>query len=277
MSALPGWFGPLVLGFFGLVVGSFANVVIYRLPRGESLSHPPSHCPACGHPIRWWDNVPVVSWLLLGGQCRDCGAPISPRYPLVEAAMGFLWAGAGVWYAMGPRTGPAIVLLSLLLMLSLIDLDTMRLPNALVGLLFGAGVVLAAIAQFTGVPLMPLVPAAANGILAQPLAVALIGVLAGAGLSLGIAQAYSSVRGAQGFGMGDVKLLGAIGVYLGLYVMMVLFVASLVGALWGVASKRVESLRSRMPFGPFIALATVVVLVWGPPAWDWYASLVGLA
>lgn len=277
MSALPGWFGPLALGLFGLVIGSFANVVIYRLPRGESLSRPPSHCPACGHSIRWRDNVPVVSWLVLRGCCRDCSASISPRYPLVEAAMGVLWAGAGLLCGMGPCTVAAVVLVSLVLVLSLIDLDTMRLPNELVGLLFVAGVVLAAIAQFTGAPLMPLVPAAANGILAQPLAVALIGVFAGAGVSLGIAQVYSSVRGAQGFGMGDVKLLGAIGVYLGLYVIMVLFVASLVGAVWGVASKQVASLRSRVPFGPFIALATVVVLAWGQPAWRWYASLVGLA
>jgi len=191
--------------------------------------------------------------------------------------MALLWAGTASFYDLGPRTVPATILLSLLLVLSLIDLDTMRLPNILVGLAFGVGVVLAMVTQFTAVPLMPLAPAAAHGILAQPLAIAAAGVLAGAGLSFGIAQAYSSVRGTQGFGMGDVKLLGAVGVYLGLYVLMVLFVASLIGALWGVASNRVESLRSRVPFGPFIALATLVVLVGGPPVWGWYASLVGLA
>ncbi len=276
MSAVPDWFGPLVLGLFGLVIGSFANVVIWRFPRGESLSHPPSHCPTCGHAIRWRDNVPVLSWLLLRGRCRDCGAPISPRYPAVEAAMGAVWAGAALFYGMGPRTASAIVLLSLLLVLSLIDLDTMRLPNVLVGLLFCAGVGLAVVSQLSDVALMPLVPTAGSGAFAHPLFVGLVGALAGAGVSLGIALAYSTLRGTQGFGMGDVKLLGAIGIYLGPYVLMVLFFASLMGAVWGVASRQVESLRSRMPFGPFIALATLVVLAWGERVWTWYASLVGL-
>ncbi|HET6351948.1 MAG TPA: prepilin peptidase [Coriobacteriia bacterium] len=277
MLEVPSWLGPLLLGVFGLLIGSFGNVVIYRLPRGESLNYPASHCPACGHPIRWYHNVPVLGWLWLRGKCADCGDPISTRYPLVEAAMGLLWWLAGSYYHMGPKTVPAIVLFTLLLLLSMIDIDVMRLPNVLVAGLFGSGLVLAAAAKLIGWAAMPLVPASAGGWPADPLYGALAGVLLGAGLSLGLAALYSAVRKADGFGMGDVKLLGAIGVFVGPYAVMVLFLASILGVLWMLPAGRLKGWREKMPFGPFIAAATVVVVFGGEPLWQWYMRLAGLA
>jgi len=263
-----------LLGVLGLVFGSFANVVIWRFPRGESLSSPPSHCPRCGHPIRWRDNIPVVSWLLLRGRCRDCGEPISARYPLVEAASGLLWVLAGVLYGISAQTGVAVFLFYLLLVLSMVDLDTMRLPNPLVALLASAGVAGVLISQVAGIPAAPLTPSSW-----APLPAALIGAALGAGVSLAVASAYRAVRKATGFGMGDVKLLGALGLYFGAYVLMVLFFGSLIGAVAGIifAASSKESLRrKRMPFGPMLALGAVVTAVFGPALWSWYLGLTGL-
>lgn len=274
---VPAWFGPLALGLFGLLIGSFGNVVIYRLPRGESLNSPPSHCPTCGNRIRWYHNVPVVGWLVLRGRCADCGEPISIRYPLVEASMGLLWWYAGVLYGMGPKTVSAVVLFTLLLLLSMIDIDVMRLPNVLVALLFGAGTALAAVSWLTAFKAMPLVPSQPSGWLENPLVAALVGAAVGVGLSLGIAALYSVVRKADGFGMGDVKLLAAVGVFVGPYVVMVLFTASILGTLWMLPASRVKGWRAKMPFGPFIAAAALSVVIWGEALWVWYARLAGLA
>lgn len=262
-----------VLGVLGLVFGSFANVVIWRFPRGESLSQPPSHCPACGHPIRWRDNVPVISWLILRGRCRDCGQPISIRYPLVELGSAALWVLAGVLYGPTARTATAVVLFYLLLILSLIDLDTMRLPNPLVALLAALGGAAVLVSQLTPVDAAPLPPSGWS-----PLVAGLVGVLMGGGVSLAIASLYAALRKTSGFGMGDVKLLGALGLYFGAYVLMVLFVASLLGATIGLAlaaSSR-ESLRTKkIPFGPMLALGSVCTAAVGPAVWGWYMGLIG--
>ena len=145
------WFVPLAVGLFGLLFGSFANVVIWRLPRGESLSTPGSHCPSCETAIGWRDNVPVLSWVMLRGRCRSCAAPISARYPLVELTSGVLWLA--MWAVFGPSLalGFAIAFVYLLMILSFIDLDTMRLPNQLVALLAVIGVAGVVVAQITGV------------------------------------------------------------------------------------------------------------------------------
>jgi len=256
----------------GLVFGSFANVVIWRFPRGESLSTPGSHCPLCDAPIAWYDNIPVVSWLLLRRRCRSCHASISARYPGVELLSGGLWLVAAVVYGVSVQSAFAAAFFYLLMILSFIDLDTMRLPNPLVGLVAAIGAVGAMVAQFGGVAAVPLTP---TGALASPLAAAAIGAAASAGLSLAIAAAYAGVRKAEGFGMGDVKLLGAIGLFLGLYGPMVLFFGSILGAVGGIVEARVrnKSLKSRIPFGPYLAIAAVVVAVWGASAWSWYMGI----
>ncbi len=268
----------LLLGVFGLAFGSFANVVIWRLPRGESLSTPASHCPKCEKPIRWFDNIPVLSWVLLRGRCRDCGAPISARYPLVELSSGALWILAGVLYGFSARTVWAIVLFYLLLILSLIDVDVMRLPNPLVlllGLIGFAGVMLA---QFTTFDAAPIAWAGGQPP-AQPLVSGIVGLVLGGGLSLGIAVLYSAVRNAVGFGMGDVKLLAALGLYFGPFVLMVFFFGSLFGAILGLllARGREELRTRRVPFGPMLALGALVTAVAGPALWAWYAGITQLA
>ena len=272
------WFWPVSLGLFGLLFGSFANVLIWRFPRGESVVAPGSHCPSCEHPIRWYDNVPVVSWILLRGRCRDCGDRISARYPLVEALSGALWLAAGVRFGLSLQAVACVAFFYLLLVLTFIDLDTYRLPNVLVGALAAMGLVGAALSQLTGVSAVPLLRAAAGGLLGQPLVAALSGAALGAGLSGAIAAVYGRLRGRTGLGMGDVKLLGAMGLFLGPYVVLALFVGSIVGAVGGLmdAARSGESATThRVPFGPYLALGGVVSALVGPMVWAWYASLLG--
>lgn len=225
----------VVLALLGAVFGSFANVVVWRFPRGESLSHPPSHCPRCGHAVRWYDNIPVVSWLVLRGRCRDCGQPIPVRYPLVEATSAILWVVAGLRFGSSAAALWAICLFYLLLILSFIDLDTRRLPNPLVGILAAIGLAGVAVSWVTGVTACPLVGLGLPGVLGSPVLGALAGAVLGAGLALLIAVAYEALRGRAGMGMGDVKLLGALGLFLGPFVVLAFFAACVLGATVGLA------------------------------------------
>jgi len=265
------------LALFGLAFGSFANVVIWRFPRGESLSNPGSHCPACDHPVRARDNIPVISWLLLRGRCRDCGKRISIRYPVVEVLSATLWVFAGAAFGVSLKAVAAIVLFYLLLVLAFIDIDTMRLPNPLVVLLGTFGAAGAAVSAILEVEMVP-ITGIAGGVLSNPLAASAVGATAGAGVSLAIALAYQGVRGRQGFGMGDVKLLAAMGVFLGPYVLMAFFMGSIFGAVWGVAAMRHSGAgaTTRFSFGPFLALAGVVTALAGPSLMSWYLGVLGV-
>jgi len=277
MTGFEQGFGLAALALFGLVFGSFGNVVIYRLPQGMSLSYPPSTCPKCDSAIRWYDNVPVLGWIRLRGRCRDCHEPISARYPLVELTSGALWLIAGLAFSLEPTTAGAVVLFYLLLLLTFIDLDTMRLPNSLVATLAGLGVALVLVSQFSNLDILPLMPTG-NSWLSGPLATAVLGVLLGGGLSLGVALLYERVRGRSGFGMGDVKLLAAMGLYLGPFVLLALFFGSMGGAAYGILASRgkSEGLAAKFPFGPFLALGGVVTAIVGPELMTWYFGLVGL-
>jgi leader peptidase (prepilin peptidase) / N-methyltransferase len=272
------WLYLVSLFIFGLVFGSFGNVVIWRLPRGESLSHPGSHCPKCRTPIRWYDNIPLLSWMLLRARCRKCGEPISWRYPAVELTSGLLWLGAGWRFGWTPAVGGAIAFLYLLLLLAFIDWDTMRLPNSLVGLLFGIGLLGATVSQLTPLSVTPLLAWTGEGPLTQPLAGAALGAILGGGVVLLISLTYAAVRKTQGMGMGDVKLLAAIGVYLGPYSIMALFLGTMLGAAYGLIPVRGshEGGRRKFPFGPFLASGGALTLFFGPQIWSWYASLAKL-
>jgi leader peptidase (prepilin peptidase)/N-methyltransferase len=270
----------VALGMFGLIFGSFANVVIWRVPRRESVVSPGSHCPKCGRPIRGYDNIPVLSWLLLGAKCRDCGAPISWRYPLVEAVSGVAWLSAGIVFGLRPQALVAVALFYLLLILACIDLDVMRLPNVLVAIVAAIGLAAAVISQLTGVPLAPLTPPATAGPLSQPLVFALTGVLVGGGFVALVNGAYSGVRRRRGFGMGDVKLAAAAGLYLGPYVLLALMFGSLLAVVGGVAltAGRGEGpvAQRRFPFGPFLAGGIVAAALAGPALLAWYVLTVRL-
>jgi leader peptidase (prepilin peptidase) / N-methyltransferase len=261
---------PYFLFAFGLVFGSFGNVVIWRFPRGDSLSHPGSRCTSCGDPIAWYDNVPVLSWLALRARCRSCSAAIPWRYPAVELLSGVLWLLA--WFLAGPTMALpfAVFFFYMLLLLAFIDLDTMRLPNTLVGLLAAvgaAGVIISALTSLAAGPLIPPTPGV------SPISWALAGVLAGAGPALLMSVAYSAVRGSNGLGMGDVKLLAAMGLYLGPYAALVLFVGSVFGVLAAVLFRGEGGASRKIPFGPSLALAGVVVALWGSDLVRWYLSL----
>jgi leader peptidase (prepilin peptidase) / N-methyltransferase len=239
---------------FGLIVGSFLNVVAHRLPAGASLARPRSQCPACLAPVRPYDNVPVLSWLVLRGRCRDCAATISPRYPLVEAGTAALWAAVAlVHHDDATRLVLGLVLVTLLVPMALIDLDTRRIPNQLTG----AGALLA---LGLGLALDP------GG---QPERL-LAGAAAG-GFFLLAALAHP-----KGMGMGDVKLAGVLGLFLGAAVAPALLVALVAGvAVGGVIIARVGAAagrRTKVPFGPFLALGGVVAVLAGDPLVELYLS-----
>jgi len=274
VSVLPEWFALLVFVLFGLLFGSFGNVVIWRLPRAESIVSPGSHCPACGHQVRGYDNIPVISWLVLRGRCRDCGEPIAVRYVVVEAASGVLFGLAAFRYGASWQATVAAACFWLLLVLAIIDLDHMRLPNVLVALLAGIGVLGAVVSEQFDVTLAPLT----YGWVAHPLLLSVLGAALGMGLSGGVAALYGLVRHKRGLGMGDVKLLGALGLLTGPYVVLALFAGSILGLVAGLwASRGSELSETRIPFGPWLAMGGIVVMLGGPSVWEWYAHAVGIA
>jgi leader peptidase (prepilin peptidase)/N-methyltransferase len=245
--------GAVIGAVMGVLFGSFFNVVAYRLPRGESLARPRSRCPGCQTPIKPYDNVPVLSWLLMRGRCRSCGTRISPRYPIVEAGTGLLCALVVIAKGADEDVLLALALVLLLVPVTLIDLDHRIIPNKL--MIVGA-VVAPALVLLT----------APDDILEHVIA----GVAAG-GFFLLAVLAYP-----RGMGMGDVKLAGVLGLFLGRAVAPGVFVALVAGTLIGaliMARKGVhEGRKTAVPFGPFLALGGVVALFAGDAMVDWYLS-----
>ena len=265
LAALPDLLRPPLwewtAGLLGLVVGSFANVCIHRIPRGESVGYPPSRCPACGAAIRPWDNVPVLSYLLLRGRCRACRVPISPRYPLVEAANGAAWAAVAAVYGPTPAAGVAMALVTALLVLSLIDLDHHLLPNVITRPGIAAG--LAASALLPGPPTaLEAALSAAGGYLAF----------------FAVAETYRRTRGVEGLGQGDWKLAAMLGAFLGWQKMLLtIFVASVAGTLVGglLILFAGRDGRHALPLGTFLGLAGILVVLAGDPVLAWYAGFFG--
>ncbi len=234
----------VLAALFGAIIGSFLNVVAYRLPRGESLSTPGSRCPSCETPIKWYDNVPVVGWLWLRGRCRSCGEPISPRYPLVEAGTAVLCAGAVATQHSAGKAALGFVLILFLVPLALIDLETRLLPNKIT-------LPAAIVALVIGTALDP------SGEVERLIA----GVAAGGFLFV----AWFAYPGGMGFG--DVKLAAVLGLFLGRAVGPAMLVALVAGVVVGVAiMQRVgvdAGRKTKVPFGPFLALGGVVAIYAG--------------
>ncbi|QHT55835.1 prepilin peptidase [Cellulomonas sp. H30R-01] len=252
---------PVVVGLLGLLVGSFLNVVVWRVPRGESVVHPPSACPRCGHAIRARDNVPVVSWLLLRGRCRDCGAPISARYPAVEAATGVLFA-LTAWFAGPTWILPALLYLAAIsVALTLIDIDTKRLPDAIVLPSYPVALALLALAS------------------ANPGGTsdwgALVRALAG-GAILFVVYLVTVLVYPAGMGLGDVKLAGVLGLYLGWFgwgaLLVGWFAAFLLGGVYavGLLVAGRAGRKSGIPFGPWMLAGAAVGVVVGESIWGAY-------
>lgn len=244
----------LTLFPFGLVVGSFLNVAIHRVPRKESVVWPASHCPRCGTTLRRRDNVPVLSYLALRGRCRECRELISPRYPLVELATGLLFSAAAYRFGPSPELVSALILVCTLLVLGGTDLEHRLLPNAIVLPALVAGLAVSALADperwWT-------YPAAALGV---------------GGFLLALALVYPG-----GMGMGDVKMGAMLGAFLGGYAALAVFAGALAGALAGgalMAAGRAGR-RARLPFGSFMALGGLAALFFGPGVWGGYLRLLG--
>jgi leader peptidase (prepilin peptidase) / N-methyltransferase len=258
------WLLLVPVGLVGLVVGSFLNVVIWRVPRGESIVRPPSHCPACDHAVRPRDNVPVLSWLLLRGRCRDCGAGISIRYPLVELTT------AGVFVALSVRIGlepelPAYLYLGAIgVALAMIDIDVKRLPNAIV------------LPSYIVMAVLLGTAAAIQGEWSTLLRAVLAG-LALYGFYFLLMLVYP-----RGMGFGDVKLAGILGGALGWLgwgeLVVGSFLAFLVGGVFGLALMVVgrAGRKSAIPFGPWMLLGALLGILWGGALADLYLdSLTG--
>lgn len=279
------------VGLFGLLVGSFLNVVIYRVPNGMSVISPPSACPGCGSGIKAYDNVPVLSWLALRGKCRSCREPISARYPLVEAGVGVFFAVVAVWWwmaslnqtpaagsiagggpsALGDTVSDVLVLVAFLWLagvsvsLALIDLDTQKLPNAIVLPSYVIGGVLLATAGILSGDLDALIRAG-------------IGMVA-----LWVAYFLMAMLYPGGMGFGDVKLAGVLGLYLGFVgwgaLLVGAFAAFFLGGLYAITLMILKKAgrKSGIPFGPWMLGGAWIGIFAGNTLWTSYLSLLGVA
>ncbi len=242
----------------GTCIGSFLNVCIYRIPAGLSVAYPPSSCPLCEASIRWYDNIPVVSYILLRGRCRGCTAPIAIRYPLVEMLTGL--AAWCVFAKHGPTAATLtyFVFIAVLIVITFIDIDHQIIPDIL---------------SLPGIPLF-----LAAGLWTTPItwSEALIGITVGGGSLLLVALIYRQLTGKDGMGMGDVKLLAMIGALIGWQgVCFTIFFSSVVGSLAGLLlmMKSGGNLKTRLPFGPFLAMGAVAYVFYGPELIDAYLGL----
>jgi leader peptidase (prepilin peptidase)/N-methyltransferase len=252
-----------------LIVGSFANVCIHRIPLGEPIGSPPSRCPGCRKPIRPWDNIPVLSYLLLRGKCRNCGTPISIRYPLVEAANALAWWAVAALYGPTLAAAVAMALVSTLLVLSLIDLDHHILPDVITL----PGIVAGLAASYA----LHRVAARAEGAMLggahawEPAAAAAVGYAVFAAM----AWAGRKYYGQEALGRGDWKLAAMLGAFLGFKgLLLTVFIGSLLGAVIGVSliAARKATRTTAIPFGTFLGLAGILVVLVGAPLWRWYTA-----
>lgn len=247
----------ILLAVVGLAVGSFLNVIVHRLPRGQSIVFPPSACARCGARIRWYDNVPIVGWLVLRGRCRDCHERISLRYPVVEivtmaAFLACYWRFGLEWLLL-----PRLFLSAALIALFAIDLEHQLLPNAIT------------------------VPGIAVGVLCSLMLPpgprdSLLGVALGGGVLWAIGEAWYRLRHMEAMGFGDVKMLAMVGAFLGWKLVVVTFVlSSLIGGLFAalLLAARRTTLTSLIPFGTFLAVAAYIAALWGQSMMEWYLSL----
>jgi leader peptidase (prepilin peptidase)/N-methyltransferase len=241
---------------FGLLAGSFLNVCIYRLPRRESLNWPGSHCTSCDRPLSWYENVPLASWLLLRGRCRTCASPISIVYPLIEASTAVAFVAAFYLYGLTPLLAVRLLFACAMIVLFMIDLRHRILPNVITvpGILAG----------FVASLWLP------PGWMSS-----LIGLAVGGGVLFAIGEGYYWLRGVEGMGMGDVKMLAMIGAFLGWPLMLLtLILASFSGALIGIAmmSSGRGSMKAALPVGTFLAIGALVSAVAGDAIVSWYLS-----
>ncbi len=256
-----------IVFLFGLAVGSFANVIIYRLPQGKSIVLPRSYCPSCRKPIAPWDNIPLLSFILLRGRCRRCGAAISARYPLVELLMGLLFVAA---YLLLASRGERVILFPFfwyftftLVVLALIDLEHFILPDVLTYSLLGGGLLLAVLSPGRFGP-----PGIGPSLLWS-----LIGAAVGGGSLWLIGILGKAVFRKEAMGLGDVKLMAAVGAWQGWgMALFAIFLGALVAAVVGIGLilGRKAEWGSKIPFGPYLAIGSLLALFFGQTLISWY-------
>jgi leader peptidase (prepilin peptidase)/N-methyltransferase len=257
----------MIIAFiFGAVIGSFLNVCIVRIPHGDSIIEPGSHCPGCQSAIHFYDNIPVISYFLLLGRCRRCSMRISPRYLVVELMMAFLVMALYHEFGLSLAFFVSVIFVAALVVISFIDLavrivpDAISLPGIVAGLLFSL------IARYLIHDSADLVP--------SPLS-ALLGVLVGGGFLLALAWAYEAFTGVEGMGGGDIKLLAMIGAFLGWpSIPVTLFLSSLSGSVIGISAMLIKGVGRKyaLPFAPFLCLGALLYLFFGREIIDFYIS-----
>lgn len=251
---------PITIFILGLLIGSFLNVCIYRIPRGESIAFPPSHCTSCGNDIKSYDLIPVISWILLGGKCRNCKEKISSRYALVELITATLFLLTYFQYAVSISLLKFLILIPFLIVIAMIDYDSMEVYTTTTWLAIAIGII------FIGV----------NFYLAQPVATYIYGGLLGAGIITFIILGSKLILGQEGMGWGDAEICGLCGLFLGFKLtFMMLFFSFIIGGGVGVylLTFKKKKGRSEMPFGPSIIMATFLIMIYGEKILNWYLNL----
>jgi leader peptidase (prepilin peptidase)/N-methyltransferase len=273
---------PVFVFLFGLIIGSFLNVCIVRVPSGKSIVLPASACTKCGAPIRPWDNIPVISYLLLSGKCRKCKTKISPMYPLVELLTGLLFLACYEAFGLTVETAKWAAFSALLIVLVFTDLRERLLPDVVNYTGFGLGLLFSLFtAPSDGMALW-----LANHVFDYPpprpflsLADALFGAAIGSGLLWLVSEAYFRLRGREGMGLGDVKMMLMAGAFLGARrTLLTIFAGSVLGSVLGLAFMLIRRKGSEyeLPFGTFLGMGALLVVFFGTPLINWYQSLLGM-
>ena len=283
LNLVPPVVGYVIAGVFGAIIGSFLNVVIHRVPLEESIVFPNSRCPSCGAVISFYDNIPVLTYVLLGAKCRKCKEHISFRYPAVELLTAALFIAVAWHDGLSAALPFDLVFASALLALVFIDAEHMILPNVITypGIVF-ALIARVAIPLLTGTPHFDDVPSLAHGALAGmplwavSLAGALIGALIGGGSLWLMGWTWEKLRGIEAMGLGDVKMMFMVGAYLGWRLtILTIFVGVLGGSVIGIllmARQRQRNMQMLLPFGVFLGIGAIAALLFGAPLVEWYAG-----
>jgi leader peptidase (prepilin peptidase) / N-methyltransferase len=258
---MPYWYPWAVAGLFGALLGSFLNVVIHRLPLGESVVTPRSRCPGCSTPIAWYDNVPVLSWLLLRGRCRACARPISVQYPLIELVTALLWLAAIARFGVGVEGLRSAIFLTLLLAIAIIDARHFIIPDHLSLGGLAAGLALAAVPG------------------SFPFTSALLGAGLGYAFLWAIALGGERLFRKPALGVGDIHMMAMVGAFLGVSgALLTILLGSVLGLLIGVPISwwrgRLKALGTYLPLGTFLAMGAAISHAWGDGIIDWYLRLV---
>lgn len=281
LTGLPETFAYLFIFIFGTAVGSFLNVVIHRVPNEESVVFPNSACPNCNQPIKPYDNIPIFSWLILGGKCRNCRNPISPRYLFVELLTGLLFGV--VYWSVGLNAFLPVVLIfvSAIVALVFIDAGHMILPNVITypllvfallvrfvfPLLFGAN-------YFADFHIFPLNQIQNSPVWLTSIIGAILGALAGGGSLWLVGEIWKRLRGVEAMGLGDVKMMFAVGALLGWRLTLLsIFIGAFTGAIIGVfliARQKEKDFQAQIPFGIFLGIGSIISLLFGEQIIRWY-------